>query len=337
MNVLVRHINDPPVSPSKRNPEAQISPAIERIVLRCLEKDPKHRPQSTAELAAELERALANPDGALRRGPVDPATQEIDAEAAIRTAAIAALASAPIEPRGVTSAVQSQHGIATPSSRPSSFALSPAAPSRSPVWLGIAALLLIAAMIGLVIAFSPASEAPAIEANNVGANSVGANVGTTALGGANAAAGKVGGGSDQAAGSAAAAGEPTDVGAAVRDPEAAGAPAAAAPDVAAPAVAAPAVTAPAVAGQAVEPHVGAKATAPTNDSASKAKPTAHETGSVTKVDPKAAPQAVARDPGESGSNTAADPGAATPPTAKPEPDARSGRPAPKRDDFRLDD
>lgn len=49
MEVLTRHVNELPVPPRKRRPEAAISPALEALILRALQKDPELRPQSAEE------------------------------------------------------------------------------------------------------------------------------------------------------------------------------------------------------------------------------------------------------------------------------------------------
>ncbi len=54
--VLVKHMNELPVPPSRRRPDLQISPALEAIALRCLEKDPANRFQTAGELGTELQR-----------------------------------------------------------------------------------------------------------------------------------------------------------------------------------------------------------------------------------------------------------------------------------------
>jgi serine/threonine protein kinase len=52
--VALKHINESPKPP--REIEPSISPAMERVILRCLEKEPDERFQSIAELESELDR-----------------------------------------------------------------------------------------------------------------------------------------------------------------------------------------------------------------------------------------------------------------------------------------
>ena len=49
MEVLTRHVNEPPVPPRRRQPDAPISEAMEALILRALEKDPALRPQNAEE------------------------------------------------------------------------------------------------------------------------------------------------------------------------------------------------------------------------------------------------------------------------------------------------
>jgi serine/threonine-protein kinase len=53
MQMLADHLRTPPVPPSLRARQA-IPPALDEIVLRCLEKDPARRPAGAAELSREL-------------------------------------------------------------------------------------------------------------------------------------------------------------------------------------------------------------------------------------------------------------------------------------------
>ena len=49
MEVLTKHVNEPPVPPRQRQPDAPISEAMESLILRALEKDPALRPQTAEE------------------------------------------------------------------------------------------------------------------------------------------------------------------------------------------------------------------------------------------------------------------------------------------------
>jgi len=62
MEVLTRHVNEPPVPPRQRQPDAPISEAMERLILRALSKDPAKRPQTAEQFREEL---LAVPGQAL--------------------------------------------------------------------------------------------------------------------------------------------------------------------------------------------------------------------------------------------------------------------------------
>jgi serine/threonine protein kinase len=65
LQMVIDHVRTPPVPPSRRAPQA-IPDALERIVLRCLEKDPAARPSTVGELSSELQ-ALGHP----LTGPAD--------------------------------------------------------------------------------------------------------------------------------------------------------------------------------------------------------------------------------------------------------------------------
>ena len=49
MEVLTKHVNERPIPPRQRQPDAPISEAMESVILRALEKDPGLRPQTAAE------------------------------------------------------------------------------------------------------------------------------------------------------------------------------------------------------------------------------------------------------------------------------------------------
>ncbi|MGZ8392748.1 MAG: protein kinase domain-containing protein, partial [Gemmatimonadales bacterium] len=53
MGLLMHHIHTPPVPPSARS-ELPIPPALDELVLSCLAKDPRDRPQSARALSLRL-------------------------------------------------------------------------------------------------------------------------------------------------------------------------------------------------------------------------------------------------------------------------------------------
>ena len=55
-NVPYHHVHTPPPDPRSVCPE--LPEGLARAILRCLEKDPEQRPQTAADVAAELRSAL---------------------------------------------------------------------------------------------------------------------------------------------------------------------------------------------------------------------------------------------------------------------------------------
>ena len=54
MEVLTKHVNEPPVPPSQRQAGVVVSPAMEELILRAMAKDPAQRPQTAGEFRDEL-------------------------------------------------------------------------------------------------------------------------------------------------------------------------------------------------------------------------------------------------------------------------------------------
>jgi serine/threonine-protein kinase len=59
MAVLGAHLHGTPMPMKEANPAARLPPQVERLVMRCLEKDPDQRPQTAGELADQFRKALA--------------------------------------------------------------------------------------------------------------------------------------------------------------------------------------------------------------------------------------------------------------------------------------
>jgi hypothetical protein len=56
LRMLIQHIQAQPVPPSQRSDQV-VPPTLERLIMRCLEKDPARRPSSADEIVAELDGA----------------------------------------------------------------------------------------------------------------------------------------------------------------------------------------------------------------------------------------------------------------------------------------
>lgn len=63
-----KHLTEEPPPPSKRRPDAKISPAMERLILKALSKSPEDRPQTAESFKAELIAVGKESRRAMRRG-----------------------------------------------------------------------------------------------------------------------------------------------------------------------------------------------------------------------------------------------------------------------------
>ena len=66
LRMLIQHIQAEPMPPSRRTGRA-VPPALERLIMRCLEKDPARRPATADEVIAELDRMQLQPEWDQRR------------------------------------------------------------------------------------------------------------------------------------------------------------------------------------------------------------------------------------------------------------------------------
>jgi serine/threonine-protein kinase len=110
VTVAMRHIQDLPEPPSAYNP--RITPGLERIILRCLEKDPRDRYRDGNALAYALEnlgrqgrRGSTVGAGSTRGGPITPSRSQVAQGRGERGSGVArarsAVASEPIGPGGM--------------------------------------------------------------------------------------------------------------------------------------------------------------------------------------------------------------------------------------------
>jgi serine/threonine-protein kinase len=62
VTVLMKHIGQPPVPPREHDPPADIPPALEKVIMKALAKDPTQRYASMEEMARSVVQASAEPD-----------------------------------------------------------------------------------------------------------------------------------------------------------------------------------------------------------------------------------------------------------------------------------
>jgi len=65
IDIIKQVVNDPPPSPSEINPAITISPVVEAVILKALEKKPEHRYQTVTEFAEALKQAIVTKPGRL--------------------------------------------------------------------------------------------------------------------------------------------------------------------------------------------------------------------------------------------------------------------------------
>jgi serine/threonine-protein kinase len=69
MALLAAHLNATPPPMREANPAADVPPVVERLVMRCLEKEPDRRPQSARELAEQFRAAVRESIGEVPARP----------------------------------------------------------------------------------------------------------------------------------------------------------------------------------------------------------------------------------------------------------------------------
>ncbi|RMG98326.1 MAG: serine/threonine protein kinase [Deltaproteobacteria bacterium] len=143
MGILTKHMFEPPPAPTSVNPNADITPEIEAIILKALQKDKELRFQSMDEMAAAIE---AVGTGA---GPVDVVSENIARPSDGRTEFVGGAASAAI-PVGQTGTGE--------------FEVSRSS-NRKWVFGGLAAVAVLA-IGGFVVANMGGDDGPPVEAND---------------------------------------------------------------------------------------------------------------------------------------------------------------------------
>lgn len=156
VSVVFQHVRETPVPPSQRDPE--ITPAMDQIVMRALEKDPRDRYQDASEMREDILRVLNNqPVKPVTPRPVaDTPTQIISSDPITTTARRAA-------PPVGAAALAAQDADATPASSEDSEEVEEEKekPGKGPIIaIAVLAVLLV---IGLIVVFWLLNRDPSAE------------------------------------------------------------------------------------------------------------------------------------------------------------------------------
>src|SRR5262245_62055889 len=81
--ILIKQLTEDPLPPSRRRPEARVSPTLEAVVMRCLDKEPRRRYETADDFAAAL------------LGAAQPGAEQRQSEAATRVFAAPAGVASP--------------------------------------------------------------------------------------------------------------------------------------------------------------------------------------------------------------------------------------------------
>ena len=169
MEVLTKHVNELPVPPRKKMPDAPISEALEKLILKALEKEPSARPQSAEEFRQLLLAVPAQSAAEKGRPPAPPPP--------------------PLEPTAMLTPTPQPPPL--PKANDAAVAL-PAPKSKTPLYAGAAAAVVLAVIAAVALRPAPVpapiaggnANSGAASASAVGAASA---IPTTPASGASAA------------------------------------------------------------------------------------------------------------------------------------------------------
>ena len=129
--ILVKHLTETPVPPSVKRPDRAVSPGLERIAMRCLEKKPEARFQSAEELLRALDGATAA-ETVAPTVPVKAPRQRSLAAIAVALALVSGLGGFLLTRSTMRDAPPQSTPVVQPQPAPAAPAPAPAPPAEMP-------------------------------------------------------------------------------------------------------------------------------------------------------------------------------------------------------------
>lgn len=158
MTVLVAHIKDLPRPMPRDGSIPNVPPAVEKVVLSCLEKEPALRPQSTVQLVDRLVTAMKSV-----REPALSSRSQAAVEATVGMQGLDTGTLTAVQPTSMSPAA-AQFPIGSPVSGGASPVPRALPLSRAPLWIGLGAfavVAIVAVTVAMVAQDPPASAAAA--------------------------------------------------------------------------------------------------------------------------------------------------------------------------------
>jgi serine/threonine-protein kinase len=157
--ILIKHIKDAPVPPSVKNPDAHVSPGLEAVAMRCLQKDPAARFQSAEEFGSALNAVPLTPGSQQPTVRVDRTAVTVPTPMPQQKTAVGQTAP-PLQTMNAPNTMSAPPVIADPQPSPAAVRASTSTPSSMAPVMIVAAVIAVGVIAGAWYAFGRSSSEP---------------------------------------------------------------------------------------------------------------------------------------------------------------------------------